>query len=320
MTIEESGVQNTFEFQQENTTAKLNQLLLKYGLTPNQAKVYLFLSKIGTKTASETSKSLKIPRTETYHLLNSLQQKGILFSVFGKPTKFKASSIDKAISILIGNEKNRIDELEENKTKIMRLWNKMPEHVGVDEVEEDNRFQTLQGRNSILYKLNGMIKNSTEEILVLGTEADFIKFYHTDFTEYLKKTKSSLKILTTYSKKGNYIFEDVPVEFIKKLEDANRDNFCFIIKDDSEVTFFVNNPQLEEMIAIWTDSKSFVSTLKSLFSLIWKKSHFVHESNAESILGSDITYEHRLKEIEQEKLIINHMRKYFKLSAETRNK
>ena len=37
-----------------------------------------------------------------------------------------------------------------------------------------------------------------------------------------------------------------------------------IIKDDSEVVFFINSGS-SELMAIWTDSKSFVSTLKLKF-------------------------------------------------------
>ena len=102
----ESLEENMFE--SDNPINELNRLLIKYDLTPNQAKVYLYLSKIGIKTASEISKSLKIPRTETYHLLSTLQQKGIIFSVFGKPTKFNAVGIDESIVILVNNEKNKI--------------------------------------------------------------------------------------------------------------------------------------------------------------------------------------------------------------------
>lgn len=292
---------------------ELGRLLIKYDLTPNQAKVYLYLSKIGIKTASEVSKSLRIPRTETYHLLSTLQQKGIIFSVFGKPTKFNAVGIDESIVILVNNEKNRINELETGKENIIKLWKSIPKYIGNKEKAEDNKFQTLQGRNSILVKLEQMIKESSENILVLGTESDFKKFHYTDFSNLLKKTKSELKILTDYSNKGIHIFEDIPSKKIKKLDDKNREDFCFIIKDDSEVIFFMTNSELKDMRAMWTDSKTFVTTLRSLFSLIWKKAHHIDESNAESLLGSEITYEHRLREIEQEKIILNYLQKNFKL-------
>lgn len=311
MTVE-SLVENMFEF--DNPINELNRLLIKYDLTPNQAKVYLYLSKIGIKTASEISKSLKIPRTETYHLLSTLQQKGIIFSVFGKPTKFNAVGIDESIEILINNEKNRINELETGKKNIVKLWKMVPKYSGNKEKYDENKFQTLQGRNSILVKLEQLVKESSENILVLGTESDFKRFYHTNFTDLLKKTKSDLKVLTDYSKKDMHIFEDIPLRKIKKLDDKNREDFCFIIKDDNEVIFFVSNSEVKDMMALWTDSKTFVTTLRSLFSLIWKKAHHIDETDAELLLGSEITYEHRLREIEQEKIILNYLQKNFKIT------
>ncbi len=110
-----------------------------------------------------------------------------------------------------------------------------------------------------------------------------------------------------------HIFEDIESKKIKKIDDKNREEFCFIIKDDSEVIFFISNNNVKEMLAVWTDSKTFVITLRSLFSLLWKKSHHLDETNEESLLGSEITFEHRLREIEQEKIILNYLHKNSKL-------
>jgi sugar-specific transcriptional regulator TrmB len=300
-------------FQADNPINQLNRMLIRYDMTPNQAKVYLFLSKIGIKTASEISKALRIPRTETYHLLSTLQQKGIIFSIFGKPTKFNAVGIEESIEILVNNEKNRINELQAGKESLIRLWNILPKYGESDEGQQENKFQSLQGRNSILVKLEQMIKESKENILVLGTEADFKKFYFTEFSEFLNKTKSDLKILVDESGGVPHIFEDVPDKSIKKIEDKNREDFCFIIKDNQEVIFFITNKDVKDMLAVWTDSKAFVTTLRSLFSLMWKKSHHFNETNAESLLGSEITYEHRLREIEQEKIILRYLQENFHL-------
>lgn len=311
MTITEAVEEGMF--QTENPINELNRMLVRYDLTQNQAKVYLFLSKIGIKTASEISKSLSIPRTETYHLLSTLQQKGIIFSVFGKPTKFNAVGIEESLEILVNNEKNRINELDAGKDSIIKLWNIIPKYGEDEKDDQDNKFQSLQGRNSILVKLEQMIKESKENILVLGTESDFKKFYFTEFTELLNNTKSDLKILTDQTSNMPHIFEDISSKKIKKIEDKNREDFCFIIKDDSEVIFFISNKEVKDMLAVWTDSKAFVTTLRSLFSLMWKKSHYVDETDAESLLGSEITYEHRLREIEQEKLILKYLKENFQI-------
>jgi len=300
-------------FQPENAINQLNRMLLRYDLTSNQAKVYLYLSKIGIKTASEISKALRVPRTETYHLLSTLQQKGIIFSIFGKPTRFNAVGIEESIEILVNNERNRLNELQLGKEGLIKLWNILPKYGENEEAPQDNKFQSLQGRNSILVKLEQMIKESKDNILVLGTEADFKKFYFTEFSEFLNKTKSDLKILVDESDGLPNIFEDIPDKKIKKIEDKSREDFCFIIKDNQEVIFFISNKDVKDMLAVWTDSKAFVTTLRSLFSLMWKKSHHFNETSAETLLGSEITYEHRLREIEQEKIILSYLQENFQL-------
>ena len=318
MSISESAEEGMF--QTDSPIQELTRMLVRYDLTPNQAKVYLFLSKIGVKTASEISKALKIPRTETYHLLSTLQQKGIIFSVFGKPTKFNAVGLDESLEILLNNEKNRLAELETGKDSLIKLWKIIPDYAENDKESQDNKFQSLQGRNSILVKLEQMIKESKENVLVLGTDADFKRFYFTEFTELLEKTKSNLRILTDFTENTPNIFEDMPSKTVKKIDDKNREDFCFIIKDDSEVIFFISNNKVKDMLAVWTDSKAFVTTLRSLFSLMWKKSHHIDETDVESLLGSEITYEHRLREIEQEKMILSYLQDNFKSLDKEKNK
>ncbi|HEY5735729.1 MAG TPA: helix-turn-helix domain-containing protein [Nitrosopumilus sp.] len=318
MTVTEAVEEGMFHT--DSPIQELTRMLVRYDLTPNQAKVYLFLSKIGVKTASDISKALKIPRTETYHLLSTLQQKGIIFSVFGKPTKFNAVGLEESLEILLNNEKNRISELESGKDSLIKLWSIIPNYAENDKASQDNKFQSLQGRNSILVKLEQMIKESKENILVLGTDADFKRFYFTEFTELLSKTKSNLKILTDFSENTPNIFEDMPSKTVKKIDDKNREDFCFIIKDDSEVIFFISNNKVKDMLAVWTDSKAFVTTLRSLFSLMWKKSHHLDETDVESLLGSEITYEHRLREIEQEKMILSYLQKNFKILDKEKKK
>ena len=297
---------------------KINQNLIQYGLTPNQSKVYLYLTKTGEKTASTISKSLNIPRTESYHLLNSLEQKGIIFSVFGKPTRFNSVPIEEALNIIIDNEKNRIADLELKKERILTLWETIPKHVDESEHVDGNKFQILQGRNSILVKIERMVKTSEKEILVLGSDTNFIKFYHTEFVNLLKKTKADLQVLTTYPKKGLFALDGLPLNHVKKLDASNRHNFSFIIKDDTEVIFFINSGSAE-LMAIWTDSKSFVSTLKSLFKLIWRKSQFVLKKDnklTESMTGD---YNHRLKEIEQEKVILDYLQQNLMIGTGGKN-
>jgi len=252
--------------------------LLEFGLTQNQARVYLFLSKNTSKSAPDISKSLKIARTETYHLLNGLQSKGITIAAFGKPTKFQAVPFDKSINILVNNERSRIDELEKQTLYMISQWNLIPDIETAEALIKENRFQIVQGKVSIVGKLNQLINAAKKDVLLLGSEKDFMKFYHTDFIDSVKDANINLKILMSSNNNTPYIVDELPAKCIKKFEDSLGENLWFLIKDCEEIFFFIKNSENEEMLAVWTDSKTMLNSMKLLFNMIWKKAEMFENS------------------------------------------
>ena len=95
----------------EKTISQLNQMVIDYYFTTDETKIYLFLNRNGMETASDISKELEISRTETYRVISALQRKGILFSSFGKPTKFNAVGIEEVLEILSDKIRNQINDL-----------------------------------------------------------------------------------------------------------------------------------------------------------------------------------------------------------------
>ncbi len=298
----------------ENEDLKENffKRLEKFGLTKNQSKVYLYLSKNGPHSANELTKLLKLPRTETYHLLTLLQNKGIVLGKFGKPNKFDSLPFEKTISILVNNEKIRITELAKQGDELINLWEKIPSTHVNDEELFDNRFQVLKGMNPILGKIKQITQTAQNEILILGSENDFLKFYHTDFFE-ITKSKANLKMLISCSDKTKFVFDDLPQEKIKKFNDKLANELFFIVKDSKETIFLMNTPH-EEISAIWTESKSVLKSLNLLFNLIWKKSNYIQQQD--DLKDEENDLEHRMRELEQEKQVVEFLQKHIKPKKE----
>ena len=292
----------------ENLKEDFFQRLEKFGLTKNQSKVYLYLSKNGPHSANELTKLLKLPRTETYHLLTGLQNKGIVIGKFGKPNKFDTLPLEKTISILVNNEKIRITELAKQGDELTNLWEKIPSTHVNDEELFDNRFQVLKGMNPILGKIKQITQTAQKEILILGSENDFLKFYHTDFFE-ITKSKANLKMLISCSEKTKFVFDDLPQEKIKKFNDKLANELFFIVKDSKETIFLMNTPH-EEISAIWTESKSVLKSLNLLFNLIWKKSNYIQQQD--DLNDEEDNLEHRMRELEQEKQVVEFLQKHIK--------
>jgi hypothetical protein len=117
-----------------------------------------------------------------------------------------------------------------------------------------------------------MILNAKKECRILGSEKDFMKFYHANFLDALEENNIDYKLLTPTSKKTEYIFEDIDQSKIKKLCSSVKENLCFLIKDDDEVLFFIKNEgNNKEMRAIWTNSETIIYSKALLFDNIWSK-------------------------------------------------
>jgi len=255
---------------------KVQTELSQYGLTSNQSKVFIYLGKYGAKTAPEVCKALKLPRTETYHLLSALQNKGIVSATFQHPIQFTASPLSKAIWILVNSEKERVKSLEQMEKGLSQLWDDIPAFDAVQE-EVEEKFQMLQGSNQIHSKITEMTDSYNDEFLILGSEKDYLKLYHGDFLESFVKSKQDFRLLSACTDKTTYIFDDLDRKNVKKLGKDIENHLCFIIKDSGEMLFFTKNANsTEELFAMWTNSKSMVYSMKLLFESLWKNSKNTH--------------------------------------------
>ncbi len=253
---------------------ELKQELSKFDLTSNQSKVYIFLGKYGSKTAPEVCKALKIARTETYQLLASLQKKGIVSATFAHPIKFSALPPIKAIKTLVDAEKERVKSLEKQQKTIIKLWDSIPDFLREKTSKDENKFQMLEGPNPINAKLKEMISEAKDEIVVLGSEKDYLRFYHSDFLDNLSEQKCKFKVITSCTEKTRYIFENMDKKQIKCMPGDIQDKICFVMKDSNEMIFFtkLDGQSLQTTTAMWTDSLSMTYSMKVLFDFIWANS------------------------------------------------
>jgi HTH-type transcriptional regulator, sugar sensing transcriptional regulator len=253
---------------------ELREELSKFDLTENQSKVYIFLGKYGSKTAPEVCKALKIARTETYQLLAALQKKGIVLATFGHPIKFSALKLNKAVKALVNTQKERIKSLEKKEERITKLWDSIPEFLKEKTEGSENRFQMLEGANPINAKLNEMVSEAKDQIIVLGSEKDYLRLYHSDFLDNFTNKKCKSKIITSCTEKTMYIFENIDKKQIKCMPSNLKDEICFIMKDDKEMIFFTkkDGQSLQNISAMWTDSKTLIYSMKLLFDFIWSTS------------------------------------------------
>jgi len=254
------------------TLEKIRNELINFGLTSNQSKVFIYLGKYGSKTASEIAKALQTPRTETYHLVNSLQNIGLVTAEMSHPTKYTALGMKQAIDTLVKQEQTRIDLLAGREKSLSEMWNQIPFFAVETDESKSEKMQLLHGISPITNKIKEMIKSCTEEFKVFGSMADINRFYHSDVFDCVEQSTAELKLIISPFDKTHEFLSEIDQKKIRTLL-SNSETKCFVINDKKETLLFMRNANhpTRQTFAWWSDSETLVDMMNFLFDLSWEK-------------------------------------------------
>lgn len=255
--------------------------LTKFGLTQNQAKVFIYLGKYGPKTAPEVVSALQMPRTETYHLLTQLQNKGIITVEFSSPTVYSALPFDKAIFMLINSEKEKISMLAKKEEELTDLWETIPTMESESKDMKKEQLQMLNGVAHVNSKIKDMIERTETELQIFFTLKDLARFYHQDLLKALSKSRNEVKYIVSAAGKIPKFLKESDKGKIKIINNPKVQNQCFIVKDSDEVLIFLRNSDnyYSDVFACWTNSKSFVDSMYMLFKCCWERANDAVNAN-----------------------------------------
>ena len=263
---------DTALYKHKLTLEKIRNELINFGLTKSQAKVFIYLGKYGSKTASEIAKALQLPRTETYHLVNSLQNMGLVVAELSHPTKYTAMDMKEAISTLVKQEQDRIDSLATKEETLSEMWKQVPFFVVETDESKSEKMQLLHGSGPITNKIKEMVTSSVEDFKVYGSVADVHRMYYSEIFDWVKESSADFKLLISPMENTPDFLSEMDITGIRAVA-AKSENKCFIIKDNSEALIFMRNANhpTRQLFAWWSDSPTLIETMDALFELSWEK-------------------------------------------------
>jgi sugar-specific transcriptional regulator TrmB len=254
------------------TLEKIRNELINFGLTKSQAKVFIYLGKYGSKTASEIAKALQLPRTETYHLVNSLQNMGLAVAELSHPTKYTAMDMKEAVATLVKQEQERIDVLATKEESLSEMWKEIPFFAVETDESKSEKMQLLHGNGPITNKIKDMVDSSTEDLRIYGSVSDLLRMYHSDVFDWIESSPTNLKMVVSPLNKTPEFLSEINSDSIRAMP-SNSENKCFIVNDKKEVLIFMRNAThpTRQVFAWWSDSETLVDMMSSLFELSWEK-------------------------------------------------
>ncbi|MCV0411494.1 helix-turn-helix domain-containing protein [Nitrosarchaeum sp.] len=254
------------------TLERIKNELISFGLTANQSKVFIYLGKYGSKSASEIAKALQMPRTETYHLVNSLQNMGLVTAELVHPTRYSAMEMKQAIETLVKQEQQRINTLAGKEESLSKLWKEVPFFVVETDESKSEKMQLLHGMGPIINKIKEMTETSTDSIKIYGSMPDVLRLYHSDVFDWINESTSELQMVISPLSKTPEFISEIDSKKIRVIA-SDSDKKCFIINDAKEILIFMRNANhaTRQTFAWWSDSETLVDMMSSLFDLSWEK-------------------------------------------------
>ena len=277
--LSEAMPEESFPGRSRSQIAVVKEALENFGLLEKEIDVYLYLAETGPEIAKDISRAICVHRTETYRLLRHLEKKGLIFYTLGRPVRFGALPLEKAIDLLVETQKMKIQVLQKQKADLVNLWASMPKR----EVEQTKKgvFQKLQGAQQIILAANELVEKTGEQLRIFAPDTYLAELYYSGFFDKLKSLQNKLEVrlLTVNSQKSRYFIEKA--KWLKEWSASEESQTlpCFIISDKNELLIaFSEEEETNELghkkkprkSAIWTNYPAIVLTFEMLF---FKLSH-----------------------------------------------
>ena len=274
----------------------LGKVRLYFGLNLYEVRIWTALLSRGTSSAGELSDISNVPRSRSYDILTSLEEKGFITQKSGKPLRYEAippAEVVGRVKIHMKNsaekEARKLESIKQGKVVLPSKgkkdpleWNKKGtgedfaelRHLydeGKQLIEPHEMTGAMRGRENLHHHLTHSVKNAKKSVTIMTTESGL-----------KRKAELLMPVFEDLSRKGVKIRIAAPitkstadiVKALSKVADVrhtpNPARFCMV--DGREVTFMVNHDDDVHSaydVGIWAHSPFFSETLNGMFELAW---------------------------------------------------
>lgn len=246
-----------------------------FGLTSNQAKVYISAVQLGLASASGISRASKVRREQVYRILPTLEKAGLVERVLGRPTRFRATPLEETLSLLVKREEeraySRISSLKDKKEEFLKRFRETSRRIRFDE-EEENQFVLTSEKDVTISRLDSMIRKAKSNIDIVESRQKLSQLTFFCAKSFGKADNEGIRIriITELPDEEDTIPVDIENHiprncFELRYVDSLPSHFIVVDNNEAIVTTSTTEPNLGESPYLWTDNSSLVSLIQRDF-------------------------------------------------------
>lgn len=245
--------------------------LMGFGLTEYEARAYSGLLELEVATAGKLAELARVPRTKIYGALEGLAEKRLVTLVPERPMRYVAQPFAEYVDRIHADLKGRADAIESQRDSLLEDFTPK----GNIRMEEDGAFVVLRGRSNVTSKLFDFITRTQQDFLLMATLNSSRRVdYHMAMLRDRAEGGARFRMMCPVGAKN----ADVLAEFsqhgeVRQLLEETP-GCAIAIRDDCEAMVMHFLPDDDHHfqgsdVALWTDDKAMVLTLKAMLEAQW---------------------------------------------------
>jgi sugar-specific transcriptional regulator TrmB len=137
-------------------------VLVEYGLTEYQARVYLALLEFPSMQAGSLAKASQVPRNRLYEVLEELQSLGLVEIILDETRKYRAKPLSEYLDRTVGDLRSRIGEIEARRDYLTVAFE--PPALGEAEDMEAGLTRVVLGRRAVAREIDRLVDAARNSI------------------------------------------------------------------------------------------------------------------------------------------------------------
>lgn len=260
--------------------------LRDFGLSANQAKVYLTALTLGTATIGQVSKDSNVRREDVYRILPRLENMGLIDRILGTPTRIRATPLEEALSILVklqeDTAKEKLATLKARKVTMLKDFTIDERRRGIS--DDKGQFTLFSQKDRIMSKGLSMIAGAQKHADIVTSEQELVELI-LDYPDTIRKALRKgvdIRVILEVSGQDTSILGIIKEQ---KLGDKQSFKGVLNLKSTQQVLshYFVvdyneamvstsKEPRLAENQYLWTVNKNLVGLMQENFEEAWNVS------------------------------------------------
>lgn len=249
------------------------------GLSKEDFLAYVTLVTEGPMKASDLGTLLDVDRNKIYRILKTLESKGAVEIVGGRPMVYGATPIDQLLARVVTSKEQELQQLRKNIGRAVEtFYSNIAQVNAIQQKDIGFRFRFIEGYNNLVADVMRVVDNTKEDLRAVVDKYTFYKFHRSEILPRIASCIErgvNVRIGIEYDPSIEAIVDAYKGGPFTKYYNSGYYP-VYLISDKKELVILLEtgnkndaSESMKSLLGFWCNSTPFATRMTSMFDYLW---------------------------------------------------